>query len=116
MSGKVQDRVTRLIKWRRWNRINKELAKADSLTKVEFAAAFGKATDENSYNLLISLLSEKDDNVLHEAIRSLGIRGRENAKTHLQQLAASLPKEKTELHSAVKEAIAMINKRITQEI
>ncbi|HHW30827.1 MAG TPA: hypothetical protein GXX20_04005 [Clostridiaceae bacterium] len=115
MSGKKQDKIARLIKWRRWNKINKELAKADSQTKVEFAAEFGNATDENTYNLLISLLSEKDEEVLLQTIKSLGIRGRENAKTHLQQLAASLPKEKNVLHDAIKESIAMINKRVSQE-
>jgi HEAT repeat protein len=115
MSSKNEKRIARLIKWKRWNKIAKELEKADSQTRVEFAAEFGKLAEENCYNYLINLLDDKDEDVQLQAIKSLGDSGRENAKTHLQKLAENLPKEKNVLHDAIRESISKINKAVAQQ-
>lgn len=73
------------------------------------ASACGKSEDEEALNILVDLLDDGDENVVMEAVKSLGEVGRDNAKTHLLALMEKLPDEKAELKAAVKDSISKIN-------
>lgn len=103
------DRITRLIKWKRWNKIGKMLEKGKSDTKIAIAAELGKINDEQPIEFLNALLLDPDDQVKLQAVKSLGNLGVERTKVNLQQLITIVPEENTELHTAIREALASIN-------
>lgn len=106
-------KIERLVKRRRWNKINKLLEKSDSQTRIAFATELGNSKDDNAYNLLILLLDDSDEEVRIQTIKSLGNLGRESAKTYLQRILMSLPQEESALGEATREAISKINEAIS---
>ncbi len=107
-------RISRLIKWNRWEKIKKLLEKGDSETRMAVAAELGTTTDDHAYNLLILLLKDNDEKVQLQVIKSLGELGVERAKVHLQNML-STTKENTELYNTILESISKINKKLELE-
>jgi len=116
MFGSKEDRLRRLIRKNRWGKISKILETADSQTKILFASECGSSKNEKSLNYLIALLRDEDEKVQLEAVKSLGLLGKESAKTHLLDILNNLPKEKTELNNAIRESISKINEAIAEEV
>ena len=108
-------KIARLIKRERWTKIQKMLEKGQSDTRARITAALGTSRNDDAFNILVMLLKDNDEKVQLEAIKSMGELGVDRAKVHLQDMGSKLPKEKTELADALKEAIAKINKAAEQE-
>lgn len=98
-----------LVEKKNWEKINKKLPKASSEEKIQLADACTKCMDEDSSYTLINLLTDHDMNVVMEAVKSLGVIGRSNAKTHLQMLLGRIPESDTAKCALIKDSIAKIN-------
>jgi HEAT repeat protein len=107
-------RISRLIRWNRWEKIKKILEKGDSETRMAIAAELGTTTDDHAYNLLILLLKDDDEKVQLQVIKSLGELGAERAKVHLQNMLSDT-KEGTELYKAILDSISKINEKLASE-
>jgi len=114
MFGSKEDRLRKLIRKNRWGKISKILETADSQTKILFASECGSTKNEKSLNYLIALLRDDDEKVQLEAVKALGLLGKDSAKTHLLDILNNLPKEKTELYNAIRESISKINEAIAE--
>jgi hypothetical protein len=104
-----ENQMEQMVKKNQWDKIAKKLHTADVQSKVALAAACGSSFNENSSNILIDLLKDSDENVLLQAVKSLGAVGHENAKTHLLMLSDHLPDGKDTLKDAIRESIAKLN-------
>lgn len=100
--------MEQLVNKHQWDKISKKLHSADAQSKASLATACGASMDEDSLNTLIKLLSDSDDNVLMQTVKSLGNVGGDNAKTHLQSLYGRLPDDKDSLKKAILDSIAKI--------
>lgn len=109
LDSKKQKKIAAMVKHHRWNKISKELQKANSEEKVEFAKELGIDLHLSNTNYLLTLLDDPDDQVKLQAIKSLGNHSSDTAKTYLQEFLVNLPKEKTELEKAARDAISQIN-------
>lgn len=104
-----------MVKHHRWTKISKELKKADSAAKEEFAKELGIDRHINNINFLQMLLDDPDDNVKMEAVKALGNFDSDSAKTFLQNFLMNLPKEKVELEKATRESISKINEALAKK-
>ena len=117
MSGSKEQqaaKAAKLVKRQRWGKIGKMLEKGDPETRIALASELGNTTDDNAFNYLISLLKDTDEKVQLQAVKSLGVHGEDRAKTFLQNMMSSLPKEKKELADAIRESIAQINQAVQE--
>lgn len=112
---KRQKKITAMVKKHRWMKIGKELKKANSEEKEEFAKELGLDLHNNNVNYLLMLLNDPDEKVQLQAINSLGNFASDNAKTNLQNFLINLPKEKTELEKATRDAISHINEALSKK-
>ncbi len=77
----------------------------DTETRLALAKACAASDSDESCNILITLLRDREDSVKLEAVKSLGKIGNDHATAQLQWLLNQLPAEKTELIGAIHEAI-----------
>jgi len=115
LDPKKQKKIATIVKRHRWSKINKLLQKASSEEKEEFAKELGNDLHNNNINYLLKLMDDPDDNVKLQAVKSLGNHGSDTAKTFLQNFLENLPKEKTELEKATREAINKINEALAKK-
>ena len=115
LDPKKQKKIASMVKHHRWTKISKELKKADSAAKEEFAKELGIDRHINNINFLQMLLDDPDDNVKMEAVKALGNFDSDSAKTFLQNFLMNLPKEKVELEKATREAISRINGELAKK-
>jgi HEAT repeat protein len=111
-----KNQMEHLVKKHQWDKIGKQLHSADAQSRLalatDLATACGSSLNEGAVNTLIYLLNVSDENVLMQAVKSLGAVGNDNAKTHLQSLFDHLPDGKDSIKDAIKESIVKINIRI----
>lgn len=115
LDSKKQKKITNMVKRHQWFKITKELNKASLEEKEAFAKEFGNVLHEQTFNYLLMLLNDSEEQVQIQAIKSLGNFESDNAKTHLQDFLINLPKEKTELDKAAREAIRQINEALAKK-
>lgn len=94
-----------------WDKIMAKLDRANVQTKLEIAEACGKSNEDESMNILIRFLTDSDESVQLQAIKSLGSSGRLSTKTHLFWLSEHLPGGKDHVKAAIKDALAAISAR-----
>jgi HEAT repeat protein len=100
-----------MVEKNQWDKINSKTVKANVQTKLEIAEACSKSSEDESMNILIRFLTDTDESVQLQAIKSLGISGRSSTKTHLFWLSEHLPADKEVLKKAIKESLASISAR-----
>lgn len=112
MLGNGKNPFVHMVEKNRWERITGKLNKANTQTKLEIAEACGKSSEDESMNILVRLLTDREPSVQMQAVKSLGSSGRPMAKTHLHWLSEHLPAEGgEELKQAIREASAAITSR-----
>lgn len=112
MFGNGKNQFDQLVAKNKWEKVQSKLEKANSQTRLEIAEACSRSSEDESMNILIRLMTDSDEAVQMQAVKSLGISGRPNAKTHLQWLSERLPATgKETLKAAIKEAFVNITKR-----
>jgi HEAT repeat protein len=112
MFGNGKNPFEHLVTKNKWEKIQGKLDHANVQTRLEIASACSLSSEDESMNILIRLLTDSDEGVQLQAVKSLGVSGRPNAKTHLHWLSEHLPAEgKDELKQAIREASAAITKR-----
>lgn len=110
MFGNINDQMENLVEKNQWEKITKKLDGADAKTRLAAAAACAKTKDGRGLNILISLLKDNDAAVQLQAIKSIGMVGNVNAKTHLQWISEHLPEGREGVKEAIQEAIMQIGK------
>lgn len=111
MFGNDKEHYVTMVQKNQWDKINAKLTKPNLQTKLDIAEACSKSSEDESMNILIRFLTDPDEAVQLQAIKSLGISGRANAKTHLYWLTERLPAGKEELRKAIKDSLAAISAR-----
>jgi HEAT repeat protein len=109
--GSAQNPFEHLVEKNQWDKIMGKLDRANVQTRLEIAEACSKSNEDESMNILIRLLTDEDEKVQLQAVKSLGISGRSSTKTHLNWLLSHLSEDKVELREAIKEASMAIAKR-----
>lgn len=103
-----ENQMEQLVKKHQWEKISKKMHGADIQSRLVLATACGSSTDEDSAHTLIKLLSDSDETVLIQAIKSLGEIGGGTEKTHLLSLAERLPDSATAVKAAIRESVSKI--------
>ncbi len=112
MFGSGKDQFVKLVEKNRWDALNKKLSGANKQTRLEIAEACSHSSEDESMNIMIRLLTDSDPDVQLQAVKSLGISGRANAKSHLTWLSNHLPAQRgEEIQQAIKESFAAITAR-----
>ena len=106
-----ENQMQQFVNKHQWGKISKNFHGLDTQSKVDLAIACGSSSDEDASDFLIYLLEDSDENVLMQAVKSLGMVGYSNAKTHLLALLWKLPDGKEDLKAAIKEAVAKTSER-----
>jgi hypothetical protein len=104
-----ENQMEQMVKKHQWDKIGKKLHGADVKSKLALATACGTSPDEDSLHTLIKLLSDSDESVVLQAVKSFGDVGGDNAKTHLMSLSDRLPADKTAIKDAIRESISKIS-------
>jgi HEAT repeat protein len=100
-----------MVEKNQWDKINAKLNNANVQTRLEIAEACSKSSEDESMNILIRLLTDNDESVQLQAVKSLGISGRSSTKTHLHWLTEHLPEGRENVRAAIKEAFMKISSR-----
>ena len=106
MSDKTE-KIEKLVEKKHWAKLQKYL-NGNEETKIALAKACSKADADETINMLVTLLHDPSETVQLEAVHSLRIVGNDHATTQLQWLLNQLSADKTELISAIHEAIANV--------
>ena len=103
-----ENQMEQLVKKHQWEKISKKMHSADTQSRMVLATACGSSFDEDSTHTLIKLLSDSDEGVLIQAIKSLGAIGGDTVKTHLLSLTERLPDSATAVKAEIRESISKI--------
>lgn len=103
--------MEQFVKKHLWGKISQKFHNLDAQARLDLATACGNSSDEDAPDVLIELLRDNDEKVLMQAVKSLGMVGTSNAKTHLLALLWKLPDGKDELKNAIKESAAKAGER-----
>jgi HEAT repeat protein len=104
-----ENKMEQLVKKHQWDKINKKLPDANTEQRIALATACGSSFDEGAAHTLINMLEDSDEEVLIQAIKSLGEVGSDNAKTHLRARSERLPEGNDRIKKAISESIAKLN-------
>lgn len=111
MFGSGKNPFEHMVEKNQWEKISAKLTKANLQTRLEIAEACSKSSEDESMNILIRLLTDQEEAVQMEAIKSLGISGRASTKTHLHWLSEHLPEGKDNVKAAIKDSLVKISSR-----
>jgi HEAT repeat protein len=111
MFGNGKNPFAHMVEKNQWDKITGKLNHANAQIKAEIAEACGQSSEDESMNILIRLLTDSDESVQMQAVKSLALSGRSNTKTHLHWLSEHLPEGREELQQAIREASAAISSR-----
>ena len=111
MGGNGKNRFEHMVEKNQWDKIAGKLNNANVQTKLEIAEACSKSSEDESMNILTRLLTDSDESVQLQAVKSLGISGRNSTKTHLHWLTEHLPEGRENVKQAIREALASISSR-----
>jgi HEAT repeat protein len=106
----ADNKYIKLAAAKSWKKLAKLATSKDSDTVIAVAEACGTGRAEEPYNILVDLLSSKDDKVKLAAIRGLGTLRYDlsSQATRLHWLAERLPEGSDELQAAISDALADI--------
>jgi hypothetical protein len=108
--GSKEKTIQRLIKKGKWEALRKFL-NSDPETRLILAKECGKSNDPGVNSVLTTLLRDEDEKVQLEAVKSITVTGRDHEVAQLQWLMSNTPEDKTELISAIQNAIASVRGR-----
>jgi hypothetical protein len=111
MLGNGKNPFEHMVEKNQWEKITGKINKANVQTRLDVAEACSLSSEDESMNILIRLLTDSDPAVQLQAVKSLGISGRSNAKTHLAWLNDRLPEGREDVRQAIKEATMAISSR-----
>lgn len=111
----IDRKMERRVRRHKWGSINKMLKRADTKTKLAFAKACCTSSDDQAVHLLLNLMNDDDKAIQIQAVKSIGMMGKESEKTHLQWAIDHLSENSDDLHQAIKESIAEINRRLHEK-
>lgn len=103
--------ITTMIQKGKWDKAAKKVAHGDAALRLAAAKACSCSDCDESYNILIDLLKDPDEQVQIAAIESLGKTAGDRASTHLTWLENHTPADKKELHAAIHAALNQIRNR-----
>lgn len=112
MFGNGKDHYVKMVQKNQWDALTKKLSNANKQTRLDIAVACSHSSEDESMNIMIRLLTDSEPDVQLQAVKSLGISGRANAKSHLNWLREHLPEEgREDIKQAIKESFAAISSR-----
>lgn len=111
MFGNKSGHIAKMVEKREWDKISLKLNGYDETSKLELAVACGNSSDEKAPDILVDLLKDTSVNVQLQAVKSLGLTGTQNAKTHLLWLLDHLPENGEALRKAIQETLVQIGVR-----
>lgn len=102
----------KMVEKNQWDALNKKLSGASKQTRLDIAAACSHSSEDESMNIMIRLLTDSDPDVQLQAVKSIGISGRANAKSHLTWLNNQLSGDGNEaLKKAIQDSFMSITAR-----
>jgi HEAT repeat protein len=111
MSSEGRNHFEHMVARNQWSKIAGKISRANVQTKLDIAEACSKSSEDESMNILTRLLTDSEEAVQLQAVKSLGIIGRSSTKTHLHWLSENLPEGRENVKQAIKEALASISSR-----
>ncbi len=108
MFGSKEKSIEKLIKKGKWEALTKKFMQADSETRLVLAKESAKADNPGVNSILTTLIRDSDEKVQLEAVKSIGITGKDHEVAQLQWLLTNTPEEKSGLRDAIQEAISKV--------
>lgn len=107
----TEEKLEKLVVKGNWEKIKKSYVHSDTETQIKLAHACSKSRTDDCANILISLLSETNEEVKMAVLKSMAIVGNNHLITLLQEVDRKLPSSSKKLHDEIQVTLNQIRQR-----
>ncbi len=107
MLGNAEKKIEKMVLKNKWESLSRFID-SNAETRLILATQCAKATEPGVNSILTKLIRDEDDRVQLEAVKSIGLTGKDHEVAQLQWVLSNISEDQKELKAALQESISKV--------